>query len=262
MNESNINRSSDILEIDLWKLLLLYLRRWRLILLCALAAAAISLIYTANFITPLYRANVTIYVNNVKANQQVDYISAANLATSQQLVNTYVNIIRSDTVLEKVVKNARLDYSAEEIRGMMTTAQVDETELFSVYISHPDPEMAAKIANAVATVAPGEIEEFVEGSSTKIIDHAKVPTSRYTPSYRKNTLLGCAAGLDLYLAFQSRIRGVMDERYKLTEYRTEDLKLTQLFDLPMLGQIPSFAENERKKAGLSAQKADEHGGER
>lgn len=47
MNESNINRSSDILEIDLWKLLLLYLRRWRLILLCALAAAGISLIYTA-----------------------------------------------------------------------------------------------------------------------------------------------------------------------------------------------------------------------
>lgn len=35
----------------------------------------------------------------------------------------------------------------------------------------------------------------------------------------------------LYLAFQGRIRGVMDERYKLIEYRTEDLKLTQLFDL-------------------------------
>ena len=242
MNESNINRSSDILEIDLWKLLLLYLRRWRLILLCALAAAAISLIYTANFITPLYRANVTIYVNNIKANQQVDYISA-------------VNIIRSDTVLEKVVKNAKLDYSAEEIRGMMTTAQVDETELFSVYISHPDPEMAAKIANAVATVAPGEIEEFVEGSSTKIIDHAKVPTSRYTPSYRKNTLLGCAAGLLLAVIYVTLLY-LMDVRIKNEE------DLTQLFDLPMLGQIPSFAENERKKAGLSAQKADEHGGER
>ena len=249
MNESNINRSSDILEIDLWKLLLLYLRRWRLILLCALAAAVISLIYTANFITPLYRANVTIYVNNIKANQQVDYISAANLATSQQLVNTYVNIIRSDTVLEKVVKNAKLDYSAAEIRGMMATAQVDETELFSVYISHPDPEMAAKIANAVATVAPGEIEEFVEGSSTKIIDHAKVPTSRYTPSYRKNTLLGCAVGLLLAVVYVTLLY-LMDVRIKNEE------DLTQLFDLPMLGQIPSFAENERKKAGLSAQKGD------
>ena len=245
MNESNINRSSDILEIDLWKLLLLYLRRWRLILLCALAAAAISLIYTANF--------------------QQFITGAATLVTWvwQELDYNFVrgnprhvfNIIRSDTVLEKVVKNAKLDYSAEEIRGMMTTAQVDETELFSVYISHPDPEMAAKIANAVATVAPGEIEEFVEGSSTKIIDHAKVPTSRYTPSYRKNTLLGCAAGLLLAVIYVTLLY-LMDVRIKNEE------DLTQLFDLPMLGQIPSFAENERKKAGLSAQKADEHGGER
>jgi arylsulfatase A-like enzyme len=36
---------------------------------------------------------------------------------------------------------------------------------------------------------------------------------------------------DMYLAFQARIRGVRDERYKLIEYRSENLKLTQLFDL-------------------------------
>ena len=35
----------------------------------------------------------------------------------------------------------------------------------------------------------------------------------------------------LYLAFQARIRGIMDDRFKLIEYRTENLKLTQLFDL-------------------------------
>ena len=36
---------------------------------------------------------------------------------------------------------------------------------------------------------------------------------------------------DIYYAFQARIRGVADGRYKLIEYRTEDLKLTELFDL-------------------------------
>lgn len=255
MNESNINESRDILEIDLWKLLLLYLRRWRLIVLCGLAAAVVALVYTANFITPLYRASVTVYVNSVKANQQVDYISASNLATSQQLVNTYVNIIRSDTVLEKVVENAGLEYSATQIRGMMTAAQVDETELFTVYISHPDPEMAAKIANAVANVAPGEIEEFVEGSSTKIIDYAKVPTSRYTPSYRKNTLLGGIVGVFLALLYVTLLY-LLDVRIKSEE------DLTQLFDLPMLGQIPAFEENDRKKAEYSGKKTGEHSVER
>ena len=36
---------------------------------------------------------------------------------------------------------------------------------------------------------------------------------------------------DLYLAFQARIRGVISGRYKLLEYRTQDIKMTQLFDL-------------------------------
>lgn len=36
---------------------------------------------------------------------------------------------------------------------------------------------------------------------------------------------------ELYLAFQSRLRGIIRDGYKLIEYRTEDLKLSQLFDL-------------------------------
>lgn len=36
---------------------------------------------------------------------------------------------------------------------------------------------------------------------------------------------------DLYFAFQARIRGIRRGRYKLLEFRSEQLKLTQLFDL-------------------------------
>lgn len=36
---------------------------------------------------------------------------------------------------------------------------------------------------------------------------------------------------EIYYAFQARIRGVADGRYKLIEYRTDKLKLTQLFDI-------------------------------
>ena len=75
----------EIAEIDLKDLLVLLIRRIWIILLCALTAGALAYVYTANFITPLYRASVTIYVNNLSAQaaQSVDYISAGNLATSQ-----------------------------------------------------------------------------------------------------------------------------------------------------------------------------------
>lgn len=248
MNEKNIatewNRTdaaNGAMEIDLWELALLYLRRWRLLAVCCILAAALALAYTLGCVTPLYRASITVYVNSVKNSQQIDYVSASNLATSQQLVNTYVNIIRSDTVLEKVIEQAELSCTAKDLRAMMTAEQVDETELFTVYISHPDPEMAAKIANAVAQVAPGEIEGFVDGSSTKIIDYAKVPQARYSPSYKKNVLLGGMLGGVLAVAYVTAAH-LLDVRIK----REEDLE--RLFDLPVLGQIPAF-EDEKKKEG-------------
>lgn len=242
MREMRENRSGA--EIDLKKLLLAYLRKWWLILLCGVVFAAAAFLYTWNCVTPLYRASVTIYVNNIAEDQKsnVTYISGSNLSAAQQLVNTYVNIIRSDTVLQKVVDQAELGYTVEQLRNIMSTAQVDETELFNVYIVHPDPEMAAYIANAVAEVAPGEIEKIVEGSSTKIIDYAKVPASRYSPSYSRNTMMGGLIGVVLAAAYVT-LRYLLDVRLK------DEDELSQLLDLPVLGRIPSFSQLNGRKDG-------------
>lgn len=235
-------KSGEVLGVDLWKLLLACLRRWPVILISGVVCAVCFYVYTVCCITPMYRASVMVYVNNIKSNQQVDYISASNLATAQQLVNTYVNIIRSDTVLEKVVESAGLEYTADQIRSMMTASQVEETELFEVYILTPDPELSARIANAVAEVAPNEIANFVEGSSTKIIDYAKVPEQRYSPSYRNNTFLGGILGC-LLAALYIAVRTLTDVRL------TSGDDLAQLFDYPLLGQIPMFERTGRTRGG-------------
>ena len=232
----------DGIEIDLQKLLWAYLRKWWLIVACGLVLAAATLLYTMNCITPMYRANVTIYVNNMSAGERVDSISGSNLSAAQQLVNTYVNIIRSNSVLQKVVEQSGLDYSADQIRDCMSAAQVGDTEMFNVYILHSDPEMAAHIANAVAEVAPGEIGNIVEGSSTKIIDYAEVPDSRYSPSYSRNTMLGGIIGVVLAVAYVT-LRYLLDVRLK------EEDELVQLFDFPVLGRIPSFTHLNGKKGG-------------
>ena len=226
----------DFTEIDLKQLILALIRKAWLLVLCALIAGGISYFYTANFITPMYRATVSIYVNN--ANPQLGsnttYISGTDLATAQRLVNTYVNIIKSNTVLEKVAEQSGLDITAEQIRNMMTATSVEDTEIFEIHISNADPELAAQIANAVAELAQDEISNFLEGSSTKIIDYAEVPQYRYTPSFRQNTFLGCCAG-GLLAAVYVVLRTIFDVRIK-----GED-DLERLFDLPVLGAIPDFA---------------------
>ena len=230
----------DFTEIDLKQLILALVHKAWLLVLCALVAGGISYFYTANFITPMYRASVSVYVNNsnTQTGSNPSYISGTDLATAQRLVNTYVNIIKSNTVLEKVVEQSGLDLTAEQIRGMMTAASVEDTEIFEIYISNADPELAAQVANAIAEVAPNEIANFLEGSSTKIIDYAEVPQYRYTPSFRRNTFLGVCAG-GLIAAVYVVLKTIMDVRIK----GEEDLE--RLFDLPVLGAIPDFSAEDK-----------------
>lgn len=227
-------------QIDLLELLMIYLRKWWLIVLCGILTAGITLLYTYFCITPLYRAGVSIYVNNVRSGEYIENVTSSDLSTSKMLVNTYVNIISSNTVLEKVISEAGLEYTPDQLRSMLSASQVNETEIFRVYITHPDPQEAARIANAVADAAPAEIEEFVVGSSCKIIDYAQVPQSRISPSYSRNTLLGGAVGVFAVVAVLTLFH-FMDVRLK-TEEDLEDL-----FELPVLGQVPVFTQSGQRQ---------------
>ena len=230
MTETKLARD-DVLEIDLQKLLMAYLRKWWLILLCGLLVAGGALLCTLKFITPLYRASVSVYVNNSNSNQQVDYLTSSNLDASQKLVTTYINISKSDRVMDLVVEELNGDYTTEELREMFSAEQVDKTEIFRIYFTGPDAGETARIANAMAKVAPAEISSLVNGSSAQVIDYAKVPEKRYSPSYSKNTVLGGLLGCILAMAYLT-VQFLLDVRIRTDE------DLTALFDLPVLGQIP------------------------
>ena len=239
MNERNENTQGTV-EIDLLKLIAAYLRKWWLIVIFGLAGAAIALAISVYMIVPQYRASITVYVNNYKNSSIQEYVSSGDLSTAQQLVNTYTNMLKSDTVLEKVIGSTGYDYTAAELRKFISTQQVDDTELFKVFVTHTSPGAATEIANAIACTAPEVIEYFVEGSSTKIIDYAKMPTSRCSPSYMKNTVIGALLGGLLILAFLT-INYLMDVRIK------SEQDLSALCNVPILGQIPDFAQLELGK---------------
>ena len=248
MKETKLARD-EVLEIDLQKLLMAYLRKWWLILLCGLVVAGGALLYTVKFITPLYQASVSVYVNNGSNNQPVDYVTSSNLDASQKLVNTYINIAKSDRVLDLVVEKLNGDYTVKELREMFSAAQVDKTEIFRIYITSPSPEEAARVANVMAEVAPGEISNLIEGSSARIIDYAKVPEQRHSPSYKKNTMMGGLIGCVLAVAYLTMLF-LLDVRIR------DDEDLTSLTDLPILGQIPNIdaiKDSDRKKYGYETE---------
>jgi len=219
-------------EIDIWALVSACWRRIWMIVACAVIAGAVALCYTLFFVTPMYEASATFYVNNSTTDGDTS-ISSSDLSTAQRLVLTYVNIIKSETVLDKVIAEGKLDMTTAQLRGLMDAKSVDETEMFRVSISHADPNTAANIANAIAAVAPTEIQNIMIGSATKVIDYAKVPQAPSSPSMTRNTILGGMIGFLLAVAVVVA-QQLLDRRIKTEE------DLTRIANVPVLGVIPDF----------------------
>ena len=238
----------NIKEINLAELLSALLRKLWLIVVCAIVAGALSYVYTSNFVTPMYRSRITIYVNNMMENSNTNNhtITANDLATSQRLVSTYINILKSDRVLDVVAAEVG-GVSASDIRSMLTAASLNETEVFEVNISNSDPQLAATIANAIAKIAPRHIEDIVEGSSTKIIDEAKVASVPYSPNKAQNTTFGMIGGAVVAVCFVV-LQALLDVRVKGEE------DLAQISSAPVLGLIPDLAIESKDAYGYSGYK--------
>lgn len=246
-------------EIDLMQIFMALIHKiWLIVLLAAFLGIA-ALGYTDVCVTPMYRATISVYVNNTISGYTANGISASDLETSQKLVATYVNILKSDTVLEKVAEKLEKEHgiklSASRIRGMLSAGAMEETEMFQVHISNPEPELAAAIVNTIAQIAPDEISNIVDRSSTKIIDYAKVPTTPFSPSYVRNVALGVLAGGAIAVVIIV-LQVIMDVRIH------DELDLAQISNAPVLGVIPSFDLGKVRFGYESDKSAIDVGGER
>lgn len=234
-------------ELNLQELFYAMINRIWLIVLSAVILAVAVYIYSANFITPRYKASVTLYVNNTS--QESSEISSSDLATAQRLVDTYVAILAQSSTLEKVADQVYQEtgkkISWEAIYNSMAAAAINETEVFTITITHTNAKMATAIANAVADVAPGVIESIVVGSSAKIVNRARLPKAPFAPNNTKNAIYGAIAGALLAIAYVVI--------WILTDVRiNSEEDLAVISTAPVLGLIPNFESDE--KSGYSYQK--------
>lgn len=236
---------NENVEIDLREFFRVLLKKFWIVALCAILVGTSVLVYTINFVTPQYEASVSIYVNN-NSGKDSAYISSADLAVALRLVATYVNIIQSDTVLDRVIEETGLKLTAKQVRGMISAEAMGETEMFKVTVTTPNAQMSADLANAIAAVAPEEISQIIEGSSAKIIDFAKVPDGKSAPSYTANGILGCFIGAMLAVVM-ILLQTLMDVRVKSEE------DLAKICQIPVLGVIPQLS-SDTKTTGKKARR--------
>lgn len=254
MEEGNLENEKEF-DIDLGKIFYMFKKRVLYIILGALIAGFIAGGYTELFVTPRYSTSCSLYVySNVDRVNTRSTITGNELDVSQRLVDTYIVVLKSDTVLEKVIEELGLDMSASALRNKISCSQEGTTEVFRVTVTDPDPEKAAMITNKIAEVVPDEIVRVVKAGGVEVLDYAKVPTKPSYPNVKKNILIGLGVGFIAFFAFF-----YLYELFDTTI--STERELEREFDLPVLGSIPHIlpaneaAEAEAKAAQSSRAKS-------
>ena len=232
-----VRRRQNKIEINLLGLLQLFWSNKFKILFSSLFAGIMCLGVAMFAITPQYTAHITLYANKSNSADKTTSITSSDISASMQLVDTYAAIILTDSVLDNVIQQLNLDMTCDDLVENISIEAVNETEVFKVSVKDPSPQLAAQIANKISEVAPEHIESIVDGCSVKLVNSAKVPSVRTTPSYKKFLLFGMVIGLFICL-FALTLNVVIDTRIK----SEEDLKD---FGLPMLTNVPDFREAQR-----------------
>lgn len=265
-----MEKNKDNIEIDLKRILLaLWSRAW-IVILAGVICAAAAFSYAYFLIAPTYASSVTIYVNNTYVDNQG--FSSSQLTAAQDLADTYMVILKSRSVLDKVAEQTNLGYTTKGLSAMISAHAINETEVFAVEVTCADYKHAAVIANAIADVLPGRIAEVVEGSSVKVVDYAVENPSPVGPSYNKYVILGAAIGF-LLSAMVVILADIMDTTITSEEYLSSVYPKTPLLAVisgpgsgkagyrkGYRGYYRGYYQSHKKKEEVPAQEAAQNGG--
>ncbi len=236
MNQNNTADKREEVEIDLQRLFKALLKRAWIIIIASILGAVLSFFATFFFVTPLYQSSAMFYVNNnsLSVGDTSFSISQGDITASKNLVDSYIVILKTRTSLNDVIDYTGVDRTYSELRGMISAASVNSTEIFEVVVTSPDPLEAEEIATAIAYILPKRISSIVEGTSAKVVDTAVIPSSPSSPSYPKNVIIGFMLGLLVSVGAV-----ILKEIFDITIREEEDIK--QSCKYPVLAAVPDMA---------------------
>ena len=252
-----MNNTNDLEQIDIKRLIEIVLDRIVSIAVITLIFGLVSFAISKYFLTPKYSSEITMIIDNRKNTTYIDNTAetktlSSDITAAQQLVPTYIEMIKSYNVLQEVADSVERKtgetYSVGALREMISAQSVANTEILKVIVKMPDAAMAREIAETISEIAPEKIQEFIERSDVKIIDHARISTQPVSPNIRNNTIIGVLIGLILSLSF-ILLKELFDVRVKSSD------DLVTRFNIPVIGTIPEIYVSYDENAG-SAQESD------
>lgn len=247
-------------EVSLRDLTALIKQRLGMIIGFGLIGLVLAAIYTFLIVTPQYESKTQLLVN--RASDEANGLVLNDINSNVQMINTYKDIIEGPVILGSVIEWLDLPYSVEKLAEQVTISANEDSQVFSLTVTSPDPDEAAEIANEIAVTFQSNVVEIMNIENVQIISAAVPDPDPVSPHVVNNLLIGLGVGL--LAGF-----GVAMLRYAMAKTIDDYQFVTQTIGWPNLGAISEMNKEEKtaiadmkkqKTAAANAAEAVESGG--
>lgn len=219
-------------ELDIKEILYEVWRNKSLIAIFLIIGIVVGVIYSAFFVTPMYKSSTTILLSKATtSNTTNNTITSSDITMNQKLVSTYSEIIKSKSVINQVKENLSVDISGSNI----SVQSKKDTELLEITVRYIEPVMAANIANNIVEVFTSKVKEVYNIENVSVIDVAEITNEPDNINMVKNvgmfaigSLVIAALIIFVKMYFSNTIKSQEDAE--------------RLLGLPVLAVIPEIKE--------------------
>ena len=227
-----------------------YLKKYVLVIAAVALVLIIGVfIYDKSIKKPLYTTYTTIILTKSNETQTGTTITQNDILLNQKLVETYSKIIKSKLVLEQVISETGVTYTAEELSENVSVEAYENTEMLKISVTDQDPELAASIANSIAQVFSGEIAKIYQINNISVVDVAVTPEEVSNNTLKRDLLIA------LFISIFGTIGVVFvvyyfDDTVKLTDNLEEEI------GMPVVAKVfkSDIGSKNNRKVELLAQK--------
>lgn len=222
-------------ELTLHDLMDIFTQNIKVIILTIMLFGVLGIIYTQILVEPLYSSSTKIILVDSLKKPEVNNSNnlAADVTLNQKLVSTYSEIIKSNKVIDLVIKNLKLSDSAQQIASSITVAPVKNSEVINISVENKSPKVAAYIANELVKVFSVEVKKIYGIENVNQLDIATPNNEPINVKYVLNISIFCFIGFMISYGINFLIK------ITKTTVQTEEeiIKLTGKYIIAIIPQL-------------------------
>ncbi len=208
------------------------LRKWMpLIIALTVIAVVIAGVLSFYVLEPEYQTFTTLMVGKPKDYQSDARLEYNEILLNQKLVSTYGELVKSRTVVDKVIGNLNLDMNYNTFTNKVSVNLVKDTEIIKIQVTDHDPYLAADIANETAKVFMDTVKEIMKVENVQVIDDAQPSLIPVKPKPKLNMAIAGVLGLMIGVFFSFLVE-YLDNTIKSEEDVERHLGLAVLGGIP------------------------------